>query len=237
MRTIALEQTLAYRGAMPRPRLHDLEQLLDVAEKLVAESGPSGLTLRALAAAAGASNGSIYHAFTSKEELLARLWVRTSERTLAVLLERVDTATRQHPDEPAEAVVAAALTPLELARNHPDAARIFFSQRRESLFSQELSAEVRAGLDSVQRRFTDVLLRLAENMWSRRDRIAVDAIACCVVDLPGGLVRRQLFGDHGVDPQTEARITASVRAILDLPLADPPTRRASTRARGKDRTP
>ncbi len=62
---------------MPRPRTHDVDDLLDVAEQIVTDAGPSGLTLRGLASAAGVSNGSIYHAFSSKDELLARVWLRT----------------------------------------------------------------------------------------------------------------------------------------------------------------
>lgn len=62
---------------MARARRHSLEDLLDVAEQLVTSGDPTGLTLRALATGAGASNGTIYHAFRSKEELLARLWLRS----------------------------------------------------------------------------------------------------------------------------------------------------------------
>ena len=65
---------------MARARLHSLDELLDVAEEIVTHGDPSGLTLRSLAATSGASNGTIYHAFHSKEELLARLWLRASAR-------------------------------------------------------------------------------------------------------------------------------------------------------------
>lgn len=210
---------------MPRPRLHDLDQLLDTAEQLVASSGIGDLTLRGLAQAAGVSNGSIYHAFASKEELLARLWVRTSDRVLATMLERMASARSGGADSAVDAVVAVALTPLELIRVRPDAARIFFSHRREQLVSTTLPNDVRGALDDVQRRFTAALIDLADGVWGRRDRIAVAAITACVVDLPSGLLRRQLFDERGVDPHTEERIAAAVRAILQLPLPEAPSGR------------
>ena len=58
-----------------------LDRLLDVAEQFP-PGDPDGLTLRRLAAEAGVSNGSIYHAFSSKEELLAKVWVRAAWRLL-----------------------------------------------------------------------------------------------------------------------------------------------------------
>ena len=62
---------------MARPRTFSIDDLLDVAETIVTSGDATGLTLRALSAASGASNGSIYHLFRSKEELLARAWLRS----------------------------------------------------------------------------------------------------------------------------------------------------------------
>jgi AcrR family transcriptional regulator len=231
---------------MPRPRTHDVDELLDVAEQIVTETGTAGLTLRNLAAAAGVSNGSIYHAFSSKEELLARVWLRTAQRFLQRQAEAVD-AVLAHADPDVdvdididraagiEAVVQAALTPVGLARQYPAAARLFFMQRRDQLFSPQLSPSTVTELESVQTRFTALLIRLADAVWRRHDARAVDTIAACVVDLAGGLMRRQLLSGQGVDEHTGTRIAAATRAILALPLPDAPARRARTsRPKRKD---
>lgn len=237
---------------MPRPRTHDVDELLDVAEQIVTETGTAGLTLRNLAAAAGVSNGSIYHAFSSKEELLARVWLRTAQRFLQRQAEAVD-AVLAHagpdvdpgpdPDPDVdidraagiEAVVQAALTPVGLARQYPAAARLFFMQRRDQLFSPQLSPSTVTELESVQTRFTALLIRLADAVWRRHDARAVDTIAACVVDLAGGLMRRQLLSGQGVDEHTGTRIAAATRAILALPLPEAPARRARTsRPKRKD---
>ncbi|MFE6509261.1 TetR/AcrR family transcriptional regulator [Nocardioides sp. NPDC057767] len=198
---------------MSRQRLHTLDDLLDVAEQIVTSGDPSGLTLRSLAAAAGASNGTIYHAFGSKDVLLARLWLRSWCRLGDLMAE----AMREGATG-ADAVVAVALTPVEFVRRFPASARLFFAQRRDQLFSADLPPEVETELSSVQEKFVKVLIALARGVWDRGDRIAVEAIAVCVVDLPGGILRRRLLEGREADEATAARLEAAVRAILAVPL-------------------
>lgn len=215
---------------MARSRRHSLDDLLDAAEQLVTSGDPTGLTLRALAASAGASNGTIYHAFHSKEELLARLWLRATARLGAIMEESIRAAGdgAQEGSAAHEAVVAVAVAPAVFTRRHPASAQLFFAQRSDQLFSADLAPDVVDALNNEQKRFTELLISLAERVWDRRDRIAVEAIAVCVVDIPSGLLRRRLLDGHGVDTATEARIEAAVRAVLALPL-DPPRRKPQRR--------
>ena len=210
---------------MPRPRTHDLDSLLDVAEQIAGAA--AGLTLRRLATEAGVSNGSIYHAFSSKEELLARVWARAARLLLTLQNARVEAALTNRVTNEAsatEAVVAVAVAPVDFAIDHPAAARLFFMQRRDQLVAQNLPASVADELEAIQADFTRLLIRLAKARWTRHDRIAVEAIAACVVDLPGGLMHRKLLTGVQVDSQTKAQIEAACRAILGLELPAPPAR-------------
>jgi len=215
---------------MARPRTHDLDALLDVAEQIATSAGPSGLTLRRLAGEAGVSNGSIYHAFSSKEELLARVWARAAQRMLTAQSARVAAARAGAPSAEAgaiEAVVAAALSPVDFAIEHPAAARLFFMQRRDQLFSENLPPSVATELEAIQSTFTQLLIELAQARWKRGDRAAVDAVAACVVDLPGGLMQRKLLAGATLDDRTRAQIEAACRAILALELPPPPSRKSA----------
>lgn len=205
---------------MPRHRLHTLDGLLDMAEQIVTSGDPAGLTLRSLATAAGASNGTIYHAFHSKDGLLARLWLRASARLGDLMTEALDATQATGAD----AVVAVALAPVELVRRYPVSARLFFAQRRDQLFSSDLPPDVAAELAAVQQRFIDLLVTLARGVWERADRKAVEAVAVCVVDLPSGILRRLIVEDRAVDDTTASRLEAAVRAILALPLELPTSR-------------
>ena len=207
---------------MSRQRLHTLDDLLDVAEQIVTSGDPSGLTLRSLAAAAGASNGTIYHAFGSKDVLLARLWLRSWCRLGDLMAEAMGERSADSTGE--DAVVAVALTPVEFVRRFPASARLFFAQRRDQLFSADLPPEIETELSSVQEKFVEVLIALARGVWDRGDRIAVEAIAVCVVDLPGGILRRCLLERREADEATAARLEAAVRAILAVPLEPRPSK-------------
>lgn len=209
---------------MARPRLHALDDLLDAAERLVNSDDPAGFTLRGLATSAGVSNGSIYHAFHSRDELLARLWLRAAAR-LGVIMNDAATAVNDKPGPAAarRAVVRMALAPVVLVHRHPASAQLFFAQRRDQLFSTDLRPETVDELAQVQEHFVARLVLLAQAMWDRTDRIAVDAITACVVDIPGGMLRRSLLDGGPVDEATERRIVAAVSAILAVPL-DPISR-------------
>ncbi len=168
-------------------------------------------------------NGSIYHAFSSKDELLARIWLRAAQRFLRMQTTRVEAALadKNASGSEVEAVVQAALSPVVYASQYPAAARLFFTQRRDQLVTAELPAWLVGQRQSVQTQFTDLLVRLADSLWQRHDRVAVETIATCLVDLPGGLLRRQLEAARGLDHHAEPRIAAATRAILALPLPAP----------------
>jgi AcrR family transcriptional regulator len=220
---------------MPRPRIHDIDELLDVAEQLITDSGLAGLTLRGLAAAAGVSNGSIYHAFASKDSLLAHAWLRAARRLYQFQIEGLDTAVTNTLGT--DAVVTAALAPVRLATSYPASARLFFAQRRDQLFSADLPVALSAELDAAQSEFTGLLRRLADLVWSRHDRAAVESIAACIVDLPTGLLRRHLMAGEAVDELVGRRIEAATRAILALPLGVPPPRSTDTQFTTKGHQP
>ncbi|MEU7789891.1 MULTISPECIES: TetR/AcrR family transcriptional regulator [unclassified Amycolatopsis] len=192
---------------MPRPRVHDLDALLDVAERLVASSGYENVTVRGLATAAGVPNGTIYHAFGSLSELLARVWVRAATAFLDLQTSLVDAA-----ETPVDAVVAAAGTPALFADRRPDAARMLLKVRGDRLFGPELPDELADTLHALDNRLVALLVRLARLVWDRGDGLAVEVITTCVVDLPTAFFRRDL-----TDPLVRARLAAAVRAVLTVP--------------------
>ena len=212
---------------MPRRRVHDLDHVLDTAERLAAELGAGGVTVRALATAADVPNGTIYHAFGSLHALLAQAWLRAADAFLCLQTELIEQAL---PAGAREAVVAAATAPAVFAGQRPAAARMLFTVRREQLLGPDLpdaDAEALHGLDA---RLVQVLIRLAHLLWDRGDRHAVEVVTTCVVDLPTALFRRALTGPSTdgavhIDADRRDRLAAAVRAVLDLPPTPPPTRK------------
>ncbi|MFC8047871.1 TetR/AcrR family transcriptional regulator [Nocardia sp. NPDC057353] len=198
---------------MPRPRLHDLDDLMDVAERMAVEAGPAAVTVRALSQTAGISNGAIYHAFGSRTVLLARVWLRAAQRFLALQREAVASAS----GSAVEAVVAAADAPALFLQRQPVSARFLLAVARAELIDGDIPDDLAAELRGQDQVLTELFVALARAVFDRADREAVAVIRDCVVELPTALLLR---GNRAPDPPVRERLAAAVRAILAL---TPPT--------------
>lgn len=199
---------------MPRPRTHDPQTVLDAAETLAARSGPAAVTVRAVAAATGVSNGALYHSFGSRREVLARTWLRAAQRFLAlqsVAVERAVTATER--DARIAAVVDAAEAPAQLAEHHPDSARLLLLVDRTELLADDLPDDLAQQITDTEKALLSTLTRLARALWGRADRHTVATVTTCLVDLPTALLLRR---DRLTDPLAREHLRAAVRAVLDL---------------------
>lgn len=205
-RLLVTEQLLCYGRAVPRPRLYDLDTVLDAVEALVAAQGPAGVTVRAVASAAGLSNGALYHNFSSRSELMGRAWMRAGNRFLALQREAVGTASG------VDAVVAAAEAPAAFAAHHPESARLILTVRREEILGPELSDGLTGELLGLDTLLVGVMIGLAEQLWGRRDAAAVDTITTCIVDLPTAIL---LSRNRLHDPTAREQLGAAVRAVLE----------------------
>ena len=131
---------------MGRQRVHQPHTILDAARTLVLEQGAGAATVGAIAGASGAPVGSIYHAFGSRDVLLARLWIRAVERSQTRFLEALADA-----GDPLDGAVAAALSVYDFARDEPGDARLLVSLRREDLIQMPLPADVATELAELNR--------------------------------------------------------------------------------------
>src|SRR5918995_5936402 len=123
---------------MPRPAKHDETRILEAAASLVAARGPGAATITAIGAAIGAPNGSIYHRFRTRDELLGRLWLRKA----AFFQDRFAAALR-HPGA-RQAGLDAALSLPRAAREDFDGARIMLLHRRQDFLGGGWPAEMAA---------------------------------------------------------------------------------------------
>ncbi len=195
-------------GCMPRPRTHDPDLVLDAAEDLAVASGPAAVTIRAVAAATGVSNGALYHTFSSRAELLGRTWIRAAHRFLTLQAEMVAEAA-----DPLEAVLAAAEAPAEFAARYPASTQLFFRVRRTDLLGDELPETVRADVAATQTTLVELMKTLSRRLWGRADAAAVDTVTLCLVDLPTAIL---LDRDRLTTPIARRQLRAAVHAVLDL---------------------
>lgn len=207
---------------MPRPRIHDQDQILDAVERLAVRSGPAAVTIRAVSDATGVSNGALYHAFGSRAGLVGRAWLRAGHRFLSAQGELIDTAPE---GDGVAAVVAAAEAPVVFAESYPESSQLLLIVRREQLLGPETPADIATQLRELDRRLVETMIRLARRLWDRKDAAAVDVITMCIVDLPTAILLRRYRID---DPDARQRLRAAVHAVLDDGAPPPKTRRKDT---------
>ncbi|ORA07802.1 TetR/AcrR family transcriptional regulator [Mycobacterium arosiense] len=197
---------------MPRPRTHDPDVVLDAVEDLVARSGPTAVTIRAISDAVGVSNGAVYHTFASRGGLMGQAWLRAGRRFLAIQTSLVDEAMASDgPGGPIDAVVAAADAAVVFAQRYPGSSTLVLRVRREDVLADDVPDDVAGELRRLDKLLVALLVRLAIAVWDRKDAAAVDAITGCVVDLPTALLLRR---DRLGNTVARAQLHAAVRAVL-----------------------
>jgi AcrR family transcriptional regulator len=196
--------------------VHDPDRVLDAAESLVVSSGAAAVTIRAISAAVGVSNGAVYHTFGSRMGLLARAWLRAGHRFLAAQTALVDQAPSG-----VEAVLAAADAPVVFAEQHPNSCLLLLTVPRDELLAPDLPDEIATEIRDLESTLVGLMIRLAVSVWDRKDAAAVDTITTCIVDLPTAiLLRRNRLRSN----TAREHLRAAVKAVLDV---GPPAERTT----------
>lgn len=192
---------------MGRPQLHDTDEILDAARRLVLLSGTPAATIDAISLASGAPTGTLYHRFGSREGLLAAMWIRAVRRSQRELL-----AVLAQPD-PVEAAVAGALSIFDFVSAAPDDARLLVAFRRRDLIATSPPRLARE-LHALNRPVEQAALQLAGKVFGTRSRPSVDRMALALFDLPYGAVRRHLVAGKVPPATLREPLEAAVRAVL-----------------------
>jgi AcrR family transcriptional regulator len=198
---------------MPRPQLHPTDTMLDAARDLLLEDG-SRATIEAIAEASGAPTGSIYHRFRSRNDLVARLWIRAVHRSQAMFLEAME------PEDARDAALAAAMSIIDFCEEHPADAQLLVSFRREDLIRTTPEGSVATELEELNRPVERAVVDLARRLYGRRTRAALDRTLLAVFDLPYGAARRYLITGARLPSTLRSDLTQAVSAVIDQPVGD-----------------
>lgn len=196
---------------MPRPQLHPTDAMLDAARDLLLEDGAHSATVEAIASASGAPTGSIYHRFGSRDELIARLWMRAVYRSQASFVAALEA------NDPKEAALAAAMSIVDFCEEHPADARLLVSFRREDLIRSAPEGPLANELAELNRPVERAVVDLARRLYGTRSRATLDRVLMAVFDLPYGAVRRYLISGARLPAGLKADLTRAVSAVLETP--------------------
>lgn len=197
---------------MPRPRLHPTETMLDAARDLLLAEGSPSATMEAIAAASGAPTGTLYHRFGSRDQLIARLWLRAVYRSQASFVAAMER------DDAREAAVAAAMSIIDFCEEHPEDARLLASFRRDDLIRALPDGPLAEELHVLNRPVERAVVQLAQRLYGKRSRAAIDRTLLVVFDLPYGAARRHLVMKTPLPAYLRIDLSFAIRAVLDAPV-------------------
>src|SRR5262245_2362455 len=184
---------------MPRPALFTLDELLDAAAALLAADGPAAVTMSAVARAAVAPSGSMYHRFATRAALCGELWLRTEERFHAGFTAALSTSA-----DPQDRCVAAARFTVQWCRDHPVEAQVLLTGA-DALGAAEWPDE----LTGRRKRLHRALRRNLAGLTVDPDRVTA-----AVIDIPYAVVRRHLIAGHAIPASADAIVEQCARALI-----------------------
>ena len=184
---------------MPRPARYSVDELLDAAAKLLADEGPSAVTMSAVARAVGAPSGSMYHRFPTRAALCGELWIRTEERFGSGV-----TAALSGSDDPQSRCVAAAQFTVRWCRAHPHEAQVLLAGA-DALAAADWPDHLTAAHRRLHRR----LRQLMKDVPAETDRVNA-----AVVDVPYAVVRRHLLAKHAIPASADDTVADCARALI-----------------------
>jgi AcrR family transcriptional regulator len=186
--------------------------MLDAARALLLEEGARSATIEAIAGASGAPTGSIYHRFGSRDELIARLWIRAVYRSQASFVAALER------DDPKEAALAGAMSIFDFCAEHPADAQLLVAFRREDLIRTVPDGPLADELEALNRPVERAVVRLAHRLYGGRSRAALDRTLLATFDLPYGAARRYLIAGTQLPSGVRADLARAVAAVIDEPL-------------------
>jgi len=199
---------------MARPQLVDVDALVEHARMIWLAEGQAAVTIRALSARSGVSNGAIYHHFSSRSHLLSQIWAHEAAAFRTFQRERIQEARDAGTAE--DAVVAAALATGGYADVKGAAVRVLFGSRPDSLTAEGVPDELVKELRRHRASAASLIADLAEEVWGTSDTTAKRLMRNCVVDIPARIF---MTAEKPNDPLARYAIEHAVRGLL---AAGPP---------------
>lgn len=184
---------------MPRPPRFSVDELLDIAAQLVAAHGPAAVTMSAVARAAGAPSGSMYHRFSTRAALCGALWLRAEEAFNSGV-----TASLSSTGPVQARVVGAARFAVRWCRDHPAHAQVLFAGA-DALARPEWPEDLRARHDELLHRLRSLLADLP---------VEPDRLNAALIDIPYAVVRRYLMAHQPIPADAESIVEDCAKALI-----------------------
>jgi AcrR family transcriptional regulator len=181
------------------------EQFIDAALDIVAEGGPGAVTISTVAGRINAPVGSVYHRFTSRDEILAELWLRIVDSFQQGFLKAL---------EEGDGLKAALHTP-RWVRDNPNEGGILLLYRREELISShEWPEAVRDRALGLARELDRGIVEFVKRRFGRVTKHALRKTTFVLIDIPYAAVRRHLQAGENPPDMLDELVRDAYTSIL-----------------------
>lgn len=191
-------------GRKPR---YTADDILDAALGLVATGGPSAATAAAIGRTLGAPSGSIYHRFSSRDELMARLWLRSIARYQDGILVALSLS------DPDGALAAAIDHAFDWTKRHRNEALLLLQYDKADLVAH-WPGTLAEELTSLNSRVRKALREYTERRYGAITPELIDKMMFAVIDMPYAAVRRHLPDKGEPAPWLREFMHTSARNLL-----------------------
>lgn len=182
----------------------DHADFLRAARELATEYGPAAVTVGSVTERLNAPNGSFYHRFASRDDLLGQLWLENIRAFQEGFVAEIDAGNG----------LAAALHIAAWARAHPDEARLLLLYNREDFVKGEWPSALKQGVEAQTRRIEACLKRFARDRFGNTTSNALRRAAFALIEVPIAAVRPHLRRRETLPPLVDELIRETYAAIV-----------------------
>jgi AcrR family transcriptional regulator len=187
-----------------RPARFTDSDLLTAAAQVAAERGPAATTIAAIAKAAGAPTGSLYHRFASRDVLLGTLWLDLIGRFQAGWIEAMEALD----------VRAAILHTPAWVRAHPVEARLMLLYRREDFLSGDWPPDLAERAAHVNDRAAAALRTFVRSRFGGESSATLRRVRFALVEIPYAAVRAYVAAGHPPPSDADQWVLTAALAVL-----------------------
>lgn len=189
---------------MGRKAYFNNEQFIEAALELICLHGPEAVTVASIAKLVDAPIGSVYHRFSSRDLIIAELWlgiVETFQAGFIELLKRRD-------------VVNAAIYTPQWVRERPRESKVLLLYRREELMTSQWPSQFNERAQKLGKQLSEAITEFVLDLFGNTTPESIERVIFSLIEAPLALVKPYLVRGEVPPAHVDILIRETCECIL-----------------------